>query len=393
MTEPRRIPPVVVRLGLVSFFTDAASEMIYPLLPALLKSFGAASIWLGAMEGIAEALSAAVKYRMGPITDRARAKKPLVLAGYGLATFSRPLLALAFAGWHVVFLRSLDRIGKGIRGVPRDALLAESVAAEAYATAFSFHRAMDNAGSVLGPILAFVLLRGFDLPIRTVIALAVLPGIVSIAVLLLGVKEPKAEVHETKVADRGGALPTDVKRYLAVLALFTLGASADSFLLLRAVDLGMPEAFTPLLWLALSASKALSNVPGGRLADRFGRRGTVVAAWLLYAVAYGSLAFVTNRWTFATIVVAYGAYYGLGEGTEKAILAERTPKEIRGRAFAAMHALTGLAVLPANLLFGVLYRVEPAYAFATSAGCAALAAALLLVVVPGQAPGTPRPRD
>lgn len=380
MTTRRKLPSIVVRLGFVSFFTDAASEMIYPLLPALLASFGAASVWLGAMEGVAEALSAAVKYKMGPLTDGARRKKPLVLAGYALATFSRPLLSLATAGWHVVFLRSLDRMGKGVRGVPRDALLAESVVAENYATAFSFHRAMDNAGSVLGPILAFALLQGLELPVRTVIALAIFPGLVSLAVLAFGVRE---EEKPPRVRDAKDPvkLPADVRRYLAVLGLFTLGASADSFLLLRAIDLGMPAAYTPLLWLSLSASKALSNVPGGRIADAFGRRGTLVAGWIVYGASYASLAFVTNLWAFAGIVVAYGAYYGLAEGAEKAMLAERTPEEVRGRAFAAMHALTGFAVLPANLLFGVLYDIRPSLAFGASAGCAVVAAILLAAFV------------
>ena len=382
MPDPR-VPPIVRRLGLVSFFTDSASEMIYPLLPALLRSFGAASVWLGAMEGIAEALSAAVKWRMGAVTDRAPKRKPFVVAGYTLATFSRPLIAFASAGWHVVLLRSLDRIGKGVRGVPRDALLADSVAKENYATAFGFHRAMDNAGSVLGPILAFVLLRALELPLRVVILLAVVPGIVSVLVLLLGVDEPPREVEHVQASQKDArtALPPMVKRYLVVLALFTLGSSADSFLLLRAVDLGLPEAWTPLVWLALSASKALSNVPGGRIADRFGRRLTLVLAWSFYALAYGALGFVHDARVFAGLVVVYGIYYGLSEGTEKALLAEHAPKEIRGRAFAAMHALTGLAVLPANVAFGALYRVKPELAFGTSAAIASVAALLLFVFV------------
>ena len=374
-----RVPSLVRRLGVVSFFTDAASEMIYPLLPALLKSFGAASVWLGTMEGVAEALSAVVKYRMGPITDRADRKKPLVVAGYALATIVRPLMAFAWSGWHIVFLRSLDRIGKGVRGVPRDAMIAESVAKEHFATAYSFHRAMDNAGSVLGPILAFALLRFAELPVRVVIMCAIVPGLVSLGTLLFGVRDPgrPTEIERPKTRD-ATPLPPAVKQYLLVMAIFTLGSSADSFLLLRAVDLGMGEEWTPILWLALSASKAISNVPGGRLADRFGRTRALGVAWVLYALFYGSAAFAKSPIVFAAIVIAYGAYYGLAEGTEKAILAERSPPEVRGRAFAAMHALTGFAVLPANLLFGVLYQVDARLAFGTSAGFAGIAAALLL---------------
>jgi MFS family permease len=377
--DARRVPSLVRRLGVVSFFTDAASEMIYPLLPALLKSFGAASIWLGTMEGVAEALSAVVKYRMGPITDRADRKKPLVVAGYALATIVRPLMAFAWSGWHIVFLRALDRIGKGVRGVPRDAMIAESVSKEHFATAYSFHRAMDNAGSVLGPILAFTLLRFAELPVRVVIMCAIVPGLVSLGTLLFGVRDPgrPPEIEPAKTT-AAAPLPPAVKQYLVVLAVFTLGSSADSFLLLRAVDLGMSEEWTPILWLALSASKAASNVPGGRLADRFGRTRALVLAWILYAIFYALAAFATTPMVFAAIVVAYGAYYGLAEGTEKAILAERAPPEARGRAFAAMHAITGFAVLPANLLFGLLYRYDARVAFGTSAGFAAIAALLLL---------------
>ena len=388
MIKPSRVPPIVRRLGWVSFFTDVGSEMIYPLLPALLLSFGGTAVWLGAMEGIAEGLSALVKWRIGPVVDRAARKKPLIVGGYVLATLARPLISITSAGWHVMVLRSLDRIGKGVRGVPRDALVAESVAKESLATAFAFHRMMDNAGSVVGPIVAFTLLRALELPIRVVIALAVVPGLISCAVLLFGVKEaPRAKAAEVAAAPlakeplASQTLPSSVRRYLLVLALFTLGASADSFLLLRAVELGMSAAWAPLLWLALSGAKAASNMPGGWLADRFGRRRTLVAAWLLYALFYAAAPYVTSPLAFAAIVVAYGTYYGLAEGTERALLAEQVPAEMRGRAFGAMHAVTGLAVLPANLLFGLLYARHVTLAFGVSAACAAVAAVLLLVVV------------
>jgi MFS family permease len=392
MSTPSRVPSIVRRLGWVSLFTDVASDMVYPLLPALLRNFGAAAIWLGAMEGIAEAASAVVKWRIGPVVDRAPRKKPLILAGYALATFARPMIAFASMGVHVVVLRALDRIGKGVRGVPRDTLIAESVPKETLATAFAFHRMMDNAGSVLGPIVAFALLRTLELPIRVVIMLAVVPGLVSCALVIFAVKEPgdaesagaadpPARALPARASEGPEPLPAGVKRYLAVLALFTLGASADSFLLLRAVEIGMSEAWAPLLWLALGGAKALSNLPGGWLADRFGRKRTLVFAWLLYACFYAAAPHVTTPLPFALIVIAYGAYYGLAEGSERALLAEQAPPSMRGRAFGAMHAVTGLAVLPANLLFGALYAKHVALAFGASAACAAGAAGLLLVLV------------
>jgi MFS family permease len=393
------IPPIVRALGWVSFFTDAASEMIYPLLPALLRSIGAAPVWLGAMEGLAEATSALVKWRIGPVVDRAPRKKPLILAGYALATVVRPVMALATAGWHVVLLRALDRVGKGIRGVPRDALVAGAVEESSLATAFAFHRMMDNAGSVLGPVLAFGLMRGLDLDVRSVIALAIVPGVLAVLMVVFGVREPAPaslseampDAAEPNEASPSVPLPSSLKRYLAILALFTLGSSADSFLLLRAVDLGMDAAFVPLVWLALSLAKSLSNIPGGKLADRYGRKRTLVVAWALYAAFYAAAPFVTHPMAYAAIVVAYGLYYGLAEGSERAMVAERAPAPMRGRAFGAMHAVTGLAVLPANLVFGVLYQQSAVVAFATSAAVAAVAACALLLFVPdhrgAQAPG------
>jgi len=380
----------------VSFATDVAAEMIYPLLPALLRSFGTASIWLGAMEGIAEALSAIVKWRIGPVVDRARRKKPLIVFGYLLATLSRPLVAFATMGAHVIVLRSLDRIGKGVRGVPRDALLAESVPKESLATAFAYHRMMDNAGSVFGPIVAFVLLRGLMLDTRTVILLALVPGLVSVGVLLFGVKEEDASA-DAEVAEAGtpdvapplaAVLPPELRRYLLVLALFTLGSSADSFLLLRAVEIGVPEVWVPLMWLALSFAKAASNLPGGWLADRLGRRPTLAAAWLFYAAFYAAAAHITSPLLFAATVIAYGAYYGLAEGSERALVVEHAPPGLRGRALGAMHAITGIAVLPANLLFGALYARDVTLAFGVSAACAAAAAVLLLAIVKD-----PRPHE
>ncbi|CAN5842479.1 MFS transporter [soil metagenome] len=384
------VPAIVKSLGWVSFFTDVASEMIYPLLPALLLSLGGTAVWLGVMEGLAEAASAAVKFFIGPVVDRAPRRKPLILAGYALATVVRPLIAFATMGLHVVILRSLDRIGKGVRGVPRDALVAESVPRELSATAFAYHRMMDNAGSVFGPVVAFVLLRGVGLPIRDVILLAVVPGLVSCAVLYWGVKEPSRHVVAAAAPLPVGGepapavaapLPPAVGRYLAILALFTMGASADSFLILRAVELGVAAAWAPLLWLALSGAKAASNMPGGWLADRFGKKRTLGAAWLLYAAFYAASSHVTSPVSFALLVVAYGSYYGLAEGSERALLADLTPPSMRGRAFGAMHAVTGLAVLPANLLFGLLYAKHVSLAFGVSAACAASAAALLFLTV------------
>ncbi len=379
--RPQGIPPLVQRLGAVSFFTDVASEMAYPLLPALLRSLGAGAGALGFMEGIAESVSALLKWWSGGVSDRARHRKPFVLFGYGVATFVRPLYAIVTSPIHVVLVRAADRMGKGVRAPARDALLAASVPKERLGVAFGFHQMMDNLGAVFGPLVAFTLARGFDVTPRRIFAATIVPGLISLF-LVATLREPPREdrVVPEAVAPREAAprLSTPVRRYLAVVALFTLGASADSFLLLRLGDLGLPAAWLPVAWLSLSASKAATNLPGGRLSDRMGRRGTQVAAWLVYAAVYALFPLTTSVALTWILFVAYGAYYGLAEGGEKAIVAELCQSSERGRAFGALHAVTGIAVLPANALFGALYTLHPAWAFGVSAACAASAALALL---------------
>jgi MFS family permease len=248
---------------------------------------------------------------------------------------------------------------------------------------------MDNLGAVLGPTLAFVLARGAGFSPRAIFACAIFPGLLAVATLVFGVKEAP---HAARVEPKGSAdartapaLASPVKTYLVVVAVFTLGASADSFLLLRMLDLGLPVAFAPLVWLTLNASKAATNMPGGRLSDRMGRRKTLALAWVVYAAAYALFPMTHSVAVTWVLIAGYGVYYGLAEGGEKAILADLAPKEQRGRAFGLLHAVTGAAVLPANALFGLLYGSSPAYAFGVSAGFA-FVAAVLLVALPARSP-------
>lgn len=373
----RRLPAVVWRLGWVSLFTDVATEMAYPLLPAFLLSIGAGSVTLGVMEGVAESVSALVKWITGRASD-GRARKPFVVVGYGVATLARPLLALATHGWHVVAIRATDRIGKGLRSAPRDALLAGAAAPEERGYAFGFHQMMDNLGAVVGPLLAFALVREGGLSVRTVLGLTIVPGVIAFATVLR-VRETPATRNEAPAApteekSSSTPLPSRLRAYLALVALFTLGASADSFLILRLMDLGLDAGLAPLAWISLNGAKALLNMPGGRMSDRFGRRRTQVAGWLVYAAAYALFPLTRSIALTWALLIAYGAYYGLTEGGEKALLVELAPKEARGRAFGALHAITGAATLPANALFGALYASHASLAFELSAGFAACAA-------------------
>jgi MFS family permease len=384
MAEPgsalRRLPPAVFRLGWVSLFTDVATEMSYPLLPAFLATMGAAGQWLGLVEGVAESVGAFVKYIAGDASDRAPLRKPFVLFGYTLSTLVRPLLALATAPWHVVALRASDRVGKGVRSAPRDAILAAAIAPEARAFAFGFHQMMDNVGAVFGPLVAFLLAKEAHFSLRAIFAAAIVPGLVAVATLAFGVHETATPPVTKDAGPKSARLDPGVKRYLVALGVFSLGASADTFLLLRLSRQHLADAYLPIAWLSLNAMKALTNLPGGRLSDRIGHKRTLLYGWTLYAVAYATFPFAHTLTATWLIMLGYGFYYGLTEGATKAMLSELAPKAQRGRAFGALHAITGAAVLPANAVFGALFDRHPNEAFWMGAACAAAGAVVLLFV-------------
>ena len=385
----------MIALGWVSLLTDAASDMIYPLLPAFLITIGGGPEALGWVEGVAEAVAALVKIVAGRFSDRAARKKPMIATGYGLSALARALFAVATSPIHAVFVRSLDRVGKGLRGPPRDLVLAASVGAENRGAAFGFHRMMDNFGGVLGPMLAFVLLRAVNLPLRTVFAASLVPGLFAVVVILVFVREPPAQlVPEEATASNSvdpppkiASLPPAARRYLMVLALFSLAGSGDLFLLNRMTDLGMDRALVPVAWVSLQLGKGLLNVAGGRASDQFGRRPVLVLAWLLYAVSYTGFGLVRS-WPLAWCVLAiYAFHYGFAEGGQRALLADLVPSGARGRAFGIQLAIEGLAVLPANVIFGLVYSRVSATAAFVGSGAIALCAAVALLTVNT----TPRP--
>jgi MFS family permease len=386
----RPLPPAVIALGWVSLLTDAASDMIYPLVPAFLITLGGGAEALGWIEGVAEAVAAVVKIVAGRLGDRAARKKPLIAAGYGLSALARPLFALATSPVHAVFVRALDRVGKGLRGPPRDLVLAASVGPESRGAAFGFHRMMDNFGGVLGPMIAFTLLRAVDLPLRTVFAASIVPGLLAVVVILVFVREPPPRGEDAERAPAPATadlpaklapLPPAARRYLVAVGLFSLAGSGDLFLLNRLTDLGMDRALVPVAWVSLQLGKGLLNVAGGRASDQFGRRPVLVTAWILYAISYAGFGLV-GSWPLAWGVLAiYAFHYGFAEGGQRALLAELVPSAARGRAFGIQQAIEGLAVLPANVIFGLVYsRVSATAAFVGSAAIALCAAAALLTV-------------
>ncbi len=372
----------VIALGAVSLLTDFSSEMIYPLLPLFLtRVLGAGPAFVGLVEGIAESTASFVKLASGWLSDRWGRRKALVLGGYGLSSCVRPLVAAAGAPWHVLAIRFADRVGKGVRTSPRDALLADSTAPDHLGRAFGFQRAMDHLGAAVGPLVASGLLYGFGWGLRGVFWAAAAPAAVSLLVLGLGVTEvtPGARPEgETPAAPPRAAFPRPFRRYLAVVVLFTLGNSSDAFLLLRAQQLGVAVVELPLLWAALQAVKSATSTPLGGLSDRWGRRRVIRLGWLLYAAVYAGLAVAPGPAALWGLVLVYGVYYGLTEGVERALVADLVPSAARSTAYGWFHTAVGLAALPASLVAGELWQARGAgWAFGFG-GAMALAAAALL---------------
>jgi len=389
----------------VSFFTDVSTEMIYPLLPVFLASvLGANASFIGAIEGVAETTASLLKLVSGWWSDKVGSRKILVVIGYGIATIVRPFTAAAHSAQQVLAIRLTDRIGKGIRTSPRDALLADSAPPHARGRAFGFHAAADNAGAVLGPLLAFMILRlhgvgSFDgsshlLPhdeqaLRNVFWLAAVPGFIALAILIVVVRDvPRKDDNKAAESSLGGISGGLTKRfwaYLAVVLLFTLGNSTDAFLLLRANQLGVPVAMAPILWALLNFVKSATGTYGGQLSDTIGRKPLIVGGWLLYAAVYFAFGWAAAAWQAWALFAVYGIFYGMTEGTEKALVADIVPRTRRGSAFGWYNLAIGLGALPASLIFGRIWDSAGApTAFAFGATLALIAALLMAFVAPSR---------
>ena len=376
------IPRPVRLLGWASLFTDAATEMIYPLLPVYLsRVLGASATSLGIIEGVAEGVNSLLKMASGWVSDRRRERRPIVILGYALSSLSRPLIALSSSWLQVLAIRALDRTGKGIRGAPRDAMLAAHAEASSRGRIFGFHRAMDHTGAVVGPIIATIFLAFFPGQYRWLFALTAIPGALAVATLFRVEEQPieRSERHER--SERSERIPRELYALLGIILLFSLGSSADAFLLLRLADAMGSATFLPLLWAAHHVVKASLSTWGGGLSDRLGRRYVIVIGWVIYSLVYLGFALVTNAVFFVTLFLIYGVHFALSEGAEKALVADLTPAHQQGTSFGLYYGVLGVGMLIASIAFGVVYdRVSPAAAFIMGAALSAAAAVLLLVI-------------
>jgi MFS family permease len=400
-SEPQSSPARnIYAFGITSFLNDTASQMAYWVLPAFLVSLGAGPAQLGLIEGLAESVASFAKLFSGYLTDRIERRKPLVVAGYFVANAVKPLLAVAGTWWQILLIRFSDRLAKGVRGAPRDVMVAESVPKERLGSAYGLIQSMDSAGAIAGPLAALVLLSRYG--IRSVFWAAALPGALCVMVALFGIRETKRGTSEnsaprsarksavTPVISRI-ALPGVFYMVLVAVTLFSLGNSSDMFLVMRAQNVGIPVALAPLLGLVFNLTYTLGSWPAGWCSDHFSRRWIAAAGYLIFAGVYFVFGRAPSTLAIWITMALYGLYYALTQPVLKALVVETAGQEVRGRALGVYFFVTSVATLAASLITGELWKVYGAgLPFYFSAGLAAVAA-VLLVIRPGggAAPRTP----
>lgn len=375
----------VIFLSFISFLNDIASDMIYPLLPVFITSVGGNAKVLGLIEGISETVSSFLKLLSGRFSDKIRKRKLLAFSGYFLSNALRPLYYFANY-WHTIFfVRFADRIGKGIRTAPRDALIAESTSSENRGKAFGFHRALDNLGALIGPLLASLILGYFSQNIRYVFLFSLIPGFL-VLILFIFVKE-KEKVETEKITERQivengnfNSLPYNLKLFLLALLIFTLGNSTDAFLILRLKEAGFNTVHIPLIWGIFNFIKSIGNYPAGVISDRVGRKKIILAGWVIYALVYLLMGLIKDKYLVLFLFLLYGIYYSLTEGAERAYIADNVLPENRGKAFGYYNFTISITTLPASFLFGYLWdKYSYTVAFLTGASFSILAIIILLV--------------
>jgi MFS family permease len=382
-----KLPRTVIVFGLVSFFNDVASDIVIPLIPIVLATVLAAGpVALGLVEGVADAVASFLRLWAGRHSDVALGRrKPLVVAGYALSNIARPLLALA-GGWiTVLVLRSIDRVGKGIRSAPRDAWIADLAPRGLTGRAFGVQRAFDNSGAVAGGLLAAAAIAALDSSLRNVILFSAIPGVLCL-LLVLGVRDvPQRTAPEALPPLRWGVLSAGMRRYLVVLGAFTFARVSETFIVLYGYGLKMSVVELLLLWSALNAVKAAGAYAGGVLSDRVGRKAVMLASWIGFAAAYYVVCGTDSAPGLWTVTVAYGVLAGLSEGAERALIKELGRAGEQGTAFGWYHLIVGLAAIPAGALFGALWQLQSAaIAFSFAAAVAAASALMLWFWVGGR---------
>lgn len=396
--EKKNLKKNVVALGVTSFFTDVSSEMILALLPLFLTALGAGKALIGLIEGVAEFTASILKIFSGWISDKLQKRKALVVAGYSLSTITKPFIALATSWVHVLFVRFLDRVGKGVRTSPRDALIADSIEPKERGRAFGFHRMMDTSGAVVGTLLAslflFVFTRYFQMETvfqyRTIFWIALIPGLMSVITLVLFVKEPKLAEQKKALFSFKAALPKQFIRFLIIIAIFELVHFSYALFILRASDLGVAIPLIPIIYLVYNLVYAGSAMPAGQLADRVGKKKMLSVGYLLFGLMCLGFAFASTSLHAWLLFILFGLAVAIVDTIPRAMVPGMVSSEVKGTAYGVYYMVIGVLDLPASAIAGLLWDIfgkvkGPIIAFSYGAVLAIIAAVLLFILVPEKA--------
>jgi MFS family permease len=375
----------VISTGLTSFLTDTSVKMVYSVMPMFLMSLGASKTSLALIEGIAESTASLVKALSGFWSDRIGKNKPFMLIGYGLSALIIPLYTFVVSPMQVLYLRFIERFGKGIRTAPRDSLIAGSVTNGETGKSFGLQKAMDNSGAIVGPLAAFVLLILFPENYRLIFLLAGIPAVLSILVIILGIKEAKKDQESLFKKFHFKDFPAKFYLFLIIVFLFTLGNSTDALLMVKANEVGVKVAFIPLVYMITSVVAVLLAIPVGSLSDRVGKEKILIAGYLIYAIVYYGFGVTSHVWAIVGLFAMYGFYSAATDGIQKAFISDITDKNRQGTGLGIYNALLGITLLPASLIAGVLYdKVNSRVPFYFGAATALLSAVMMIFFVRGQ---------
>lgn len=367
--------------GFVSLLTDISSEMIYPVLPLFIVNvLGAPKTVLGLIEGVAESTSSIFKVFSGYLSDRFGRRKPLILFGYSLSNLVKPLLAVTSSWYQVLFLRFADRLGKGVRTSPRDALIGDVTEPSQRGKAFGFHRSMDTVGAAIGPLAAFAILASFKNDYRLIFLLAAIPGMLAIIILVGFLRErKKPRVDEkSRIEIRFSSFDRRFKYFTLLSAIFALGNSSDAFLILRAQNLGIPVALVPIVYFLFNGVYSLAAGPAGIISDKIGRKMVLIAGFVVFGLVYLGFAMATSPLTIWLLFPFYGIYYSLTEGISRAMVTDLVPAGVRATAIGSFNFVIGVVAFPASIIAGFLWQyIAPSATFFFGAFIAVLALLML----------------
>ena len=366
--------------GLTSFFTDTSTKMIYSVMPLFLLSIGASKTSISLIEGIAESTASLIKAFSGYWSDKIGKNKPFMIFGYGITALITPLYALVRLPVQVLLLRFVERTGKGLRAAPRDSLISASVSKEETGKNFGFHKAMDNSGAIIGPLVAFILLSLFPLNYSNIFLIATIPAILGVITIAIFIKEAKTAKNENQFKFHFNQLPKKFYFFLFIVFIFTLGNSADALLLVKTAETGINKSYVPFVYMIFNTVSVILSVPLGKISDKIGRELFIILGFLIYSIVYFFFGRFNSLNVFLFLFVLYGLYSALVDGTQKSLISDIVSEDVKGTGFGLYHAVLGITLLPASLIAGLLYDHVNSNAPFYFGSLMALIASLLMVI-------------